>query len=77
MKRWPLLIQYQSRVCVILTHNKVCAIQGDTIDEYHMAGIIYSDLWRLTVSKINTQTGEYHQLVNKIMRFTSQQKSQN
>ena len=38
MKRWPLLIQYQSRVCVILTHNKVCAIQDDTIDEYDMAG---------------------------------------
>ena len=51
MKRWPLLIQYQSRVCVILTHNKVYAIQDDTIDEYGLAGRIYSDLWGLSVSK--------------------------
>ena len=44
MKRWPLLIQYQSRVCVILTHNKVYAIQDDTIDEYGLATPMKGDL---------------------------------
>jgi hypothetical protein len=40
MKRWPLLIQYQSRVCVILTHNKVYALQDDTIDGYVEVGTV-------------------------------------
>lgn len=74
--QWPLLIQYQSRVCVILTHNKVHAVQGDTINGYDMASIKWSDLWRLTVSIINIQTGGYHKVVNRIAYFTSQQKSQ-